>query len=111
MLAMLGIALGLSAAEPSYFREVRPIIQRQCQGCHQPNLKSSNLDLTTLEGLQAGGQHGPGARPLLGYITGDSKPQLPLGQPPLPADEIELIRNWIAGGAKADTPAEAKDGG
>ncbi len=98
------------AADTSYFRDVRPILQRQCQGCHQPNLKSSNLDLTTFEGFQAGGKHGPGAGTLLGYITGDSKPQMPLGQPPLPADQIELIRTWIAAGAKDDTPAEAKDG-
>jgi WD40 repeat protein len=97
------------AADTSYFRDVRPIIQRQCQGCHQPNLKSSNLDLTTFEGFQAGGKHGPGASTLLGYITGDSKPQMPLGQPPLPADQIELIRSWIAAGAKDDTPAEARD--
>ena len=97
------------AADTSYFRDVRPIIQRQCKGCHQPNLKSSNLDLTTFEGFQAGGKHGPGASTLLGYITGDSKPQMPLGQPPLPADQIELIRSWIAAGAKDDTPAEARD--
>jgi WD40 repeat protein len=34
---------------------------------------------------------------------------MPLGQPPLPADQIELIRSWIAAGAKDDTPAEARD--
>jgi WD40 repeat protein len=107
---VLLIASAAFAADTSYFRDVRPIIQRQCQGCHQPNLKSSNLDLTTFEGFQAGGKHGLGASTLLGYITGDSKPQMPLGQPPLPADQVELIRSWIAAGAKDDTPAEAKDG-
>jgi hypothetical protein len=30
--------ISLSAAEPSYFREIRPVLQRSCQGCHQPNL-------------------------------------------------------------------------
>lgn len=107
---LLLVTAGAFAADTSYFRDVRPVIQRQCQGCHQPNLKSSNLDLTTFEGFQAGGKHGPGASTLLGYITGDSKPQMPLGQPPLPADQIELIRSWIAAGAKDDTPAEANDG-
>jgi WD40 repeat protein len=97
------------AADASYFRDVRPIIQRQCQGCHQPNLKSSNLDLTSYEGFQAGGKHGPAASTLLGYVTGESKPQMPLGQPPLPADQIELFRAWIAAGAKDDTPAEARE--
>jgi WD40 repeat protein len=97
------------AADASYFRDVRPIIQRQCQGCHQPNLKSSNLDLTSYEGFQSGGKHGPAASTLLGYLTGESKPQMPLGQPPLPADQIELFRTWIAAGAKDDTPPEARD--
>src|SRR5450432_4902376 len=97
------------AAEPSYFRDVRPVIQRQCQGCHQPNLKSSNLDLTSYEGFQSGGKHGPAAGTLLGYLTGESKPQMPLCQPPLPADQIELFRTWIAAGAKDDTPPEARD--
>jgi len=53
------LAVRLPAAEPSYFREIRPILQRQCQGCHQPNLKSSNLDLTTYEGLAAAESEDP----------------------------------------------------
>ena len=100
---------GLHAAEASYFRDIRPILQRQCQGCHQPSVKSSNLDLTTYEGFQTGGTRGPAAGVILKYLTGENKPQMPLGQPPLPADQIELFKNWIAAGAKNDTPAEARD--
>ncbi len=108
-LAVLWIALGLSAAEPSYFREIRPILQRQCQGCHQPNLKSSNLDLTTYEGVKAGGKRGPAFGLLVQYLTGEMKPQMPLGMPPLPAEQIDLVRTWVAAGAKDDTPAEARE--
>ena len=46
------VTVTLRAADPSYFRDIRPILQRQCQGCHQPNLKSSGLDLTTYDGQQ-----------------------------------------------------------
>jgi WD40 repeat protein len=106
---MLWLATAALGADPSYFRDVRPIIQRQCQGCHQPNLKSSNLDLTSYEGFQSGGKHGPGASTLVGYISGENKPQMPLGQPPLPGDQIEIFRAWIAAGAKDDTPAEARE--
>lgn len=102
-------AVRLYAADPSYFREVRPIIQRQCQGCHQPSVKSSGLDLTTYEGFQAGGKRGPTTATVLKYLTGESKPQMPLGQPPLPPDQIDLFKNWIAAGAKDDTPPEARD--
>jgi WD40 repeat protein len=101
------LALQLHAADPSYFRDVRPVLQRQCQGCHQPNLKSSNLDLTTYEGLAAGGKHGPGLAILVKYLTGESKPQMPLGQPPLPPESIEVVRSWIAAGAKDDSPADS----
>jgi WD40 repeat protein len=97
------------AAEPSYFRDVRPLLQRQCQGCHQPNLKSSGLDLTSYAGLTAGGKRGPGIGLIVKYLTGEMKPQMPLGQPAMAAADIDSIRNWITSGAKNDTPAEAVD--
>jgi WD40 repeat protein len=108
-LALMGIAIGLSAAEPSYFRDIRPVLQRQCQGCHQPNLKSSNLDLTTYDSLKAGGKRGPALALLIPYLTGEMKPQMPLGNPPLPADQIDLVRSWVAAGGKDDTPEEARE--
>src|SRR6476469_2040759 len=92
------LAIGLSAADASYFHDIRPILQRQCQGCHQPNLKSSNLDLTSYEGLSAGGKRGPAQALIVKYLTGEMKPQMPLGQPPLPAAQIDLVRAWIAAG-------------
>src|SRR5688572_17362940 len=103
------LVYSLPAADPSYFRDIRPVLQRQCQGCHQPNLKSSDLDLTSYEGLAKGGKQGPGLSSLVKYLTGESKPQMPLGQPPLPADQIELVRSWVAAGGKDDTPAEARE--
>ena len=103
-------------AERSYTRDVRPILQRQCQGCHQPNLKSSDLDLTTYEGLMAGGKRGAPLKPgapaesaLVKYMMGELKPQMPMGQAPLPAEQIEIVRQWIAEGAQDDTPAEARE--
>src|SRR6185369_10226837 len=107
--AVACFAPGLSAAEPSYYREVRPVLQRNCQGCHQPNLKSSDLDLTSYQGLAAGGKHGAGPGVIAKYLSGEMKPQMPLGQPPLPAEQIELVRNWVSAGAKDDTPPEARE--
>lgn len=97
----------LSAAEPSFYRDVRPLLQRQCQGCHQPNLKSSDLDVTTFEALAKGGKRGPAIPLLVKYLTGEAKPQMPLGAPPMAAESIEVIKGWIAAGAKNDTPAES----
>lgn len=110
MLPMLGIACGLWAADPSYFHDIHPLLQRQCQGCHQPNLKSSNLDLTTYQGLKEGGKRGPAFALLVSFLTGEMKPQMPLGQPPLTPEQIELVRNWVAAGAKDDTPVNESAG-
>ncbi len=37
------------------------------------------------------------------------KPQMPLGMTPLAPEQIDLVRNWVAAGAKDDTPAEARE--
>ena len=93
------LATGLSAADASYFRDIRPILQRQCQGCHQPNLKSSNLDLTTYEGLAAGRQTRPGARADREISHGrDRSRRCRWGSRHSPAEQIELVRDWVAAG-------------
>lgn len=113
-LVYLGLALSLtlSAADPSFHRDIQPILQKSCAGCHQPSAKSSDLDLTTFAGFKAGGKRGlafvsgdPAASLTVKYLTGAIKPPMPLGQPALPATEIELFRQWIAAGAKDDSPA------
>jgi WD40 repeat protein/mono/diheme cytochrome c family protein len=106
---LLWITLNLAAAEPSYFREIRPVLLHNCQGCHQPNLKSSNLDLTTYKSLSTGGKHGPAPGLLVPYLTGEMKPQMPLGMPPLTPDQIDLVRSWVASGGKDDTPEEMRE--
>jgi WD40 repeat protein len=97
------------ASPPSYSRDVRPILQRQCQGCHQPNQRSGGLDLTTFEGFAKGGNRGPAEGLILKYVKGESQPRMPLGGQPLTAEEIGFIAGWIAAGAKDDTPPDAKD--
>ena len=119
-LTAIWCAAGLYAQQPStevsYFREIRPIIQRSCQGCHQPAMKYGGLDLTRHESFAAGGNKGPAFKPgapqesvVIGYLKGDRQPRMPFGSPALPDDQIELFRRWIAGGAKDDTPPEARE--
>ena len=43
---------------PSYYRDVWPVIQQRCQGCHQPAQLGGELNLTSFEGLAAGGMNG-----------------------------------------------------
>ena len=117
LLVACWVPVGLSGqTDVSYYRDVRPVLQRQCQGCHQPSVKSSGLDLTTFDGFKAGGKRGPAFRAgspadslIVKYIKGEQQPAMPLGGSPLSAEQIASITSWIGAGAKNDTPPEAKD--
>jgi WD40 repeat protein len=104
------------AAKVSYYRDVRPILQEQCEGCHQPAKRSGEYVMTPFASLLKGGESNSAAivpgKPadsyLLNQITpAKGKAEMPKGKSPLAATQIELIRRWIAEGAIDDTPASA----
>jgi hypothetical protein len=110
---LIALAPLLAAGEPSYYREIQPVLQKNCIGCHQPAMLSSGLDLTSFDGLRAGGKHGPAFSPgapdeslVVRYLTGEMKPPMPLAAPPLSKADIELVRTWIKSGAADDSPPE-----
>ena len=116
-LAAIGFAAcaPLVAADVSYFREIRPMMQQSCQGCHQPAAKYGGLDVTSCQSFAAGGGRGPAFKAgapdeslVLAYLQGDRQPRMPFGAPPLTGDQIELFRRWIASGANDDTPASER---
>jgi WD40 repeat protein len=99
----------------SFYRQVRPILQRSCTGCHQPAKSGGKLVLTSFVGTKAGGEQGVGfeaGKPeeslLVEFISGD-KPAMPKNAPPLPREQVALISRWISEGAKDDTPEEVQD--
>ena len=103
----------LRAGDPSYMRDVRPILDRHCTSCHQPASKQSDLDLTTYPGFQAGGKRGPAfvaGSPeqslVIQFVTAALQPSMPFGQPPLAANDVATIRDWITSGATDDSPSE-----
>jgi WD40 repeat protein len=101
----------------SYYRGVRPILQENCQGCHQPAKREGGFVITSLQGMKKGGDSGePGVVPgdpekstLISEITADAgrKPAMPKGRDPLTATQVALVRRWIQEGAIDDTPATA----
>lgn len=117
---LMGLTSSIRSAEEapapvSYYRQVRPLIQRQCSGCHQPAKAGGNLILTDFAAFQKGGENGTGfvaGQPdnslLIQYVSGD-KPEMPRGADPLKAEQVALLRRWIQEGAKDDTPAAARD--
>lgn len=101
----------------SYYRQVRPILQANCQGCHQPAKKKGGYVMTDFKALLAGGDSegaavvpkDPTKSSILAMITPkDGEVRMPKGKTPLADTEVETIRNWIAQGAVDDTPADAK---
>ncbi len=117
--ALLPGASGAESKEKvSYFKQVRPIFQAQCQGCHQPAKAKGGYVMTDFKKMLAGGDNKdkepaivpkkPAASHLLKQITPvNGAAEMPKGKPALTEPEIELIRAWIAQGARDDTPADA----
>lgn len=117
-IATLTIALavpGIGAAQtaPSYARDVAPIFDKSCVGCHTATAKMGGLDLSSFETLQQGGKKGPVVVPnksadsrLYLMISGHTKPAMPMGGDPLAAGDIDTIRRWIDAGAKGPAAGE-----
>ena len=102
-----------AASAPSYFRDIRPVIQQHCQGCHQPAIMQGHLDLTQYRTLLRGGHSGPGLVPgdparslLIAMMDGRRPPLMPLGGPPLDREIIDRFRAWVKAGAPDDTPVQ-----
>ena len=102
-------------APVSFAKQVMPILQRKCQGCHQPAKAQGKLDLTSFETLKKGGKTGagfetgkPSESTLVEQVEGP-KPIMPPVGPAMTTEEVELVTRWIAQGAKDDTPPTAKD--
>ena len=100
----------------SYFKQIRPVLQRQCQGCHQPATRQGDLVLTSYESFKAGGHSGPAYAPgdpdkslVMAYLKGEREPRMPLGGEPLTAEQIGFFQRWIAAGAVDDTPDVGRD--
>lgn len=113
-----GLAAEVSApskvvAAVSYYRDVLPILQARCHGCHQPAKASGGFTMTDFAGLLRGGDSKLAAiRPgkpteshLLELVTpSEGIAEMPRDQQPLSDHEIEKIRNWIEQGAIDDSP-------
>jgi WD40 repeat protein/mono/diheme cytochrome c family protein len=106
-----------AAAKVSYDKQIRPIFQARCQGCHQPAKAGGHFVMTTFDRMLKGGESGeaaivagkPAESHLMTLITPEGgKADMPQNKPPLSSAEIELISRWISQGASDDTPRAAK---
>ncbi|MDG3004422.1 c-type cytochrome domain-containing protein [Paludisphaera mucosa] len=106
--------------EPSFARDVAPILVANCVGCHtSPNgngFKRGKLDMGSFEKFMKGGASGPAAvagkaddSHLILRVKGEEEPRMPpnndarLGEPAIAAFE-----NWVKAGAKLDAGLDPK---
>lgn len=118
-----GLGWGADETKPaekvSYDKQVRPIFQAHCQGCHQPAKAGGGYVMTSFAGLLKGGESTlAGITPgkldesyVLDQITpdADGTAAMPKDKPPLSEAERALIARWVREGAVDDSPAGAAD--
>jgi len=124
LLAVLYGACGVGAVEAgevSFLRDVVPILKTSCVMCHLPGAEPGGLALhpkggyTNLVGVKSAQSPllrvAPGSpedsylyRKLVGtqVAAGGTGERMPFGDSSLSNEQIEVVRRWIADGAKSD---------
>ncbi len=103
--------------EVSYYRDIRPIFQVHCHGCHQPAKQGGDYVMTDFERLLKGGESeaasivpGDPAKSFLVFMITpeDGVAEMPKERKPLADEQIALIKKWIEQGAKDDEPMSTR---
>ena len=99
----------------TYEEHVRPIFREHCFACHNQGKATNDLALDSYERIRKGGASGevitpgdPDGSYLYSLVTHKDEPHMPPSGDKLPADKLEILRQWIAGGALKDSGAKAE---
>lgn len=93
----------------SFTDEIAPLIRERCIACHTPREPGGGHVLTSYAGFFAEGTHGPAVVPgdvasLLCEVVADGS--MPQDGEPLSETEVDLLRRWVALGARLDAGAD-----
>ncbi len=100
----------------SFTRQIAPMLLKKCVACHGDRQPKSGYQLHTFEKLMSPGDLGelpviagkPEASQLYKLIANANKDEwMPKEADRLPAEQIELVKRWIAEGAAFDSPSKA----
>ena len=93
----------------SFAKDIAPILEGSCWGCHSEKVHASKLDLTSRDKAVAGGQRGPAIIPgraddsrLYRVVAGLEQPNMPFDGSALTNAQIAAIKTWIDEGAHWD---------
>jgi WD40 repeat protein len=114
LLTLLSLCLGSAGAAPapvSFRAQIAPIFLEQCQPCHGAAEQKGGYRLDTFEFLS---RNEDASDPVLvagkpetsrlytSIVTAEPDERMPKKAPPLPVEQAELVRRWIAEGATFD---------
>ncbi|MEX2115204.1 MAG: c-type cytochrome domain-containing protein [Pirellulales bacterium] len=113
LLAAIGAdARGQDAPAPvSFTKDIAPIFLKNCAACHGPPEVNGGYQVTTYNLLMKPGESespaitagSPDESEVINLIaTDDADLRMPKEADPLPAEQIALVKRWIAEGAKYD---------
>ncbi len=107
---------GVSAEEIDFGRDIEPILESNCWGCHSEDEQESGLRLDRRASLLKGGDSGLAAlvpgEPEDSYLIDvvkhlDADFKMPPDEDQIPAEQIELLERWVKMGAP--WPGQMKD--
>lgn len=115
LIVLAAVPFRAAAAESdvpvSFQKDLRPLLNANCNACHKPEKSKADLDMTTYAALMKGRKGGavvtpgePAKSKLLTLCLGD-EPEMPPEGDPLGEVQTALIERWIKQGAKDDTMA------
>lgn len=100
----------VAVAEPvGYARDVKPILSSRCYSCHGGLKQEASLRLDTGKLARKGGDDGPAVEPgnadesilIERVLETDADLRMPPEGEPLSAEQIAVLKAWIAQGAKS----------
>jgi mono/diheme cytochrome c family protein len=112
VLALVAAAHAASAADtPSFAKDIGPLLVNHCGKCHGATRQKNDLRLDSAEAVKKGGKNGP---VIVAGKPDESPIYIRTTKPPGDADRMpaqgmlltdkqtDLIKKWIAAGAKFD---------
>ena len=102
----VGFAADPPKAKITYSEHASAVFRSRCGSCHNPDKQKGGLNLDNYGSAMQGGGSGKVIEPgdaenstLFQVISHKEEPKMPPNSPKIPDAEIEVIRQWIEGGA------------
>lgn len=99
------VQVAVAESSVDFEKQVAPILSAHCVRCHSDGISKGDLSLAGPADLRENGYVEPGdpdSSHLIALVTAaddGSRPEMPKDAAPLSADEVAVLRQWIADGA------------